>query len=107
MTTAVHSVTSAIDGKSRSLTRIFGLEAKYELLKALRMPAYAIPTVLFPLLFYVFFGLAFGGGRMAGGDGNRVKLASGGHLRDRAFWQPLLAGHSRSGVIRRDPVPCP
>ena len=51
---------------SLSLTRIFRLEAKYELLKLLRMPAYAIPTVMFPLLFYVFFGLVFGGGRMAG-----------------------------------------
>jgi len=50
----------------RSLPRIFALEAKYEFLKLLRMPAYAIPTVTFPLLFYVFFGLAFGSGRMAG-----------------------------------------
>ncbi len=51
---------------ARSLPRIFTLEAKYELLKVLRMPAYAIPTLSFPLLFYVFFGLAFGAGRPAG-----------------------------------------
>lgn len=50
----------------RNLPRIYAQEAKYELLKLLRMPAYAIPTVSFPLLFYIFFGLAFGGGRMAG-----------------------------------------
>lgn len=50
----------------RSLAHIYALEAKYELLKTLRMPAYAIPTVSFPLLFYVFFGLAFGGGNSAG-----------------------------------------
>ena len=50
----------------RSLPRIYALEAKYEVLKLLRMPAYAIPTVSFPLLFYIFFGVAFGGGRMAG-----------------------------------------
>jgi len=36
------------------------LEMKYEFLKALRIPAYSIPTVLFPLIFYVFFTLAFG-----------------------------------------------
>ena len=66
MTTTAQSVATPMDGKSRSLTRIFTLEAKYELLKLLRMPAYAIPTVMFPLLFYVFFGLVFGGGRMAG-----------------------------------------
>lgn len=57
---------SATITQPRSLPRIYALEAKYEFLKLLRMPAYAIPTISFPLLFYVFFGLAFGGGRMAG-----------------------------------------
>ena len=66
MNTPVQSYTPAIAVESRSLTRIFGLEAKYELLKLLRMPAYAIPTVMFPVLFYVFFGLVFGSGRAAG-----------------------------------------
>jgi len=47
------------------------LEIKYEILKALRMPAYALPTLGFPLLFYVFFGLVFGGRQAAG-----VKMAS-------------------------------
>ncbi len=60
------NTTAQAVSQPRSLTRIFALEAKYELLKLLRMPAYAIPTVLFPLLFYVFFGLVFGSGRMAG-----------------------------------------
>ncbi len=36
------------------------LEIKYEFLKALRMPAYSIPTILFPLFFYFFFGVMFG-----------------------------------------------
>lgn len=36
------------------------LEIKYEFLKALRTPAYAIPTILFPLFFYFFFGVMFG-----------------------------------------------
>lgn len=40
--------------------RIHMLEIKYELLKAIRMPAYALPTICFPLVFYVFFGLVFG-----------------------------------------------
>ena len=60
------NATAQVVSQPRSLTRIFALEAKYELLKLLRMPAYAIPTVLFPLLFYVFFGLVFGSGRRAG-----------------------------------------
>ena len=57
---------TATDTQPRSLARIFALEAKYEFLKLARMPAYAIPTICFPLLFYVFFGLAFGSGQSAG-----------------------------------------
>jgi ABC-2 type transport system permease protein len=36
------------------------LEIKYEFLKALRLPAYSIPTILFPIFFYFFFGVMFG-----------------------------------------------
>jgi ABC-2 type transport system permease protein len=36
------------------------LETKCEFLKLLRMPTYVIPTLLFPLMFYAFFGLAMG-----------------------------------------------
>jgi ABC-2 type transport system permease protein len=49
------------------VVRCYGLEAKYEVLKQVRMPAYAIPAVTFPVMFYSLFGLAFGGGRTAGG----------------------------------------
>jgi len=41
--------------------RIHLLEIKYEFLKALRMPQYSLPTVLFPVVFYIFFGVMFGG----------------------------------------------
>lgn len=34
-------------------------EARGELLKVLRMPSFALPTLLFPTMFYVFFGLLF------------------------------------------------
>ena len=43
------------------MLRIHWLELKCEFLKMFRMPAYVVPTLAFPLLFYVFFGLAFGG----------------------------------------------
>jgi ABC-2 type transport system permease protein len=36
------------------------LEIKYEFLKALRLPAYSLPTLLFPVAFYLFFGVMFG-----------------------------------------------
>ncbi|HYI09036.1 MAG TPA: ABC transporter permease [Thermoanaerobaculia bacterium] len=51
--------------------RTYLLEIKYELVKALRMPQYTLPTLLFPVLFYVFFAVVFGSGRQAGG----VKMA--------------------------------
>jgi transketolase len=40
--------------------RTYLLEIKYEFLKALRMPQYSLPTILFPIVFYVFFGVVFG-----------------------------------------------
>ena len=44
----------------RNLWRVYRLEAKYEFLKLWRMPAYAVPTLVFPLMFYLIFGLTFG-----------------------------------------------
>lgn len=46
--------------------RAYVLEAKYEFLKVLRMPAYALPTIAFPAMFYLLFGVTFGGGRVTG-----------------------------------------
>jgi ABC-2 type transport system permease protein len=40
--------------------RAYALEAKYEFLKLVRIPAFAIPSVTFPVMFYILFGLAFG-----------------------------------------------
>jgi ABC-2 type transport system permease protein len=40
--------------------RTYLLEIKYEFLKALRMPQYSLPTLLFPVVFYLFFGVIFG-----------------------------------------------
>lgn len=43
--------------------RLYATEAKYEFLKTLRMPMYVIPTLCFPLAFYVMFGLIFNRGQ--------------------------------------------
>jgi ABC-2 type transport system permease protein len=43
---------------SRSLWRIYALEAKYEFLKQMRLPAYVVPSLAFPLVFYFMFGVA-------------------------------------------------
>lgn len=40
--------------------RIYYLESKYEFLKLVRLRAYVVYTLMFPLMFYVFFGLLMG-----------------------------------------------
>src|SRR5271167_2388699 len=50
---------------SRTLA-LYAKEAKYELLKNLRIPVYAISTVAFPLMFYVLFGIVLGRNNPAG-----------------------------------------
>src|SRR3569832_2627315 len=42
---------------TRGSARVYLLEAKYEFLRVLRTPAFAVPTLLFPPLFYLLFGL--------------------------------------------------
>ena len=49
--------------------RIYLLEAKTELIKVIRLPAYALPTIGFPAMFYVLFALAMGRGQV---DGARI-----------------------------------
>ncbi|MCL4846746.1 MAG: ABC transporter permease [Acidobacteria bacterium] len=56
--------------------RAYFLEAWFEFLKLLRLPGYALPTLLFPALFYSLFGLGLG--RFSGGrfDAPTYLLAS-------------------------------
>jgi ABC-2 type transport system permease protein len=42
------------------------LEAKYEVVKLRRLPGYALPTILFPVMFYLLFGVAMSGSRAMG-----------------------------------------
>jgi ABC-2 type transport system permease protein len=45
------------DAPARSSMYAYALEAKYEFLRVLRTPAFAAPTLLFPPLFYLLFGI--------------------------------------------------
>lgn len=45
--------------------RAYALEAKYEFLRVLRTPAFAIPSLLFPPLFYLLFGVLLNRGSSA------------------------------------------
>ncbi len=63
MTTMTSEAPSRVEagpgGMARNL-RVYALEAKYQFLATLRVPAFAVPTLVFPLMFYVFFGLIMG-----------------------------------------------
>jgi len=41
----------------RSLVELFAKEAKYEIVKNIRIPIYAISTIFFPVMFYVLFAI--------------------------------------------------
>ena len=61
----------------RSLSRTIALyvkEAKYELLKNIRIPIYAISTVAFPVMFYVLFGIVLGSGNPANRNENATYM---------------------------------
>lgn len=62
----VPSAPAAAAPARRSLLRLYGKETRYELLKMIRMPAYALPTLAFPIVFYTFFGLSFAGSKGIG-----------------------------------------
>ena len=40
--------------------RIYLLEARFQFVEVLREPMFAIPTLAFPLIFYLFFGVIMG-----------------------------------------------
>jgi ABC-2 type transport system permease protein len=46
--------------------RTYVTEARHEFLKMIRIPIFAVSTIALPVMFYVLFGLAFGGGEGAG-----------------------------------------
>ena len=60
MATASTAIASVATFRRPNPVRICFKEAKYEFLKNLRNPMYSVSTVLFPLMFYVLFGLVMG-----------------------------------------------
>ena len=48
------------DAERVSLWRIFVVESRMECLRLVRSPAFAVPVILFPLMFYALFGLVLG-----------------------------------------------
>lgn len=48
--------------RGRDTAGVYLREAWFQLLNTLRMPAFVLPTLLFPVMFYLFFGVLFGHG---------------------------------------------
>ena len=56
---AIHPMQAAMGRPS--MLRIYFLEARYELLRVLRNPSFAVPALAFPLVFYVLFAIVLPG----------------------------------------------
>ncbi len=69
MTTAEAVTTVTPQRTTRNLPRIYALESFYELLKVVRLPTFILPTLLFPAMFYLLFGVSFGSGKTFGDTG--------------------------------------
>ena len=59
-----------------NLIAICAKEAKYEFLKCLRLPMYSVSTLVFPLMFYVLFGLVMGKQTIGNIDRKSTRLNS-------------------------------
>ena len=57
------------------LLRCYVLEAKYEFLRLLRTPSFVLPSLLFPAMFYLLFGVVLGA-RRGGGELQAYLLAT-------------------------------
>ena len=73
MATASTVINSAATVQQPNLLTICFKEAKYEFLKSLRNPMYSVSTLVFPIMFYVLFGLVMGK-QMIGGIRTTVYL---------------------------------
>ncbi|MEQ1512905.1 MAG: ABC transporter permease [Lysobacteraceae bacterium] len=73
ISTSAGSASAGARATSHSSMRSYLLEAKYELLRLLRTPSFALPSLLFPCLFYVLFGVLL---NKSNGDAARYLLAT-------------------------------
>lgn len=76
--------------------RCYWLEAKYEFLRQLRTPAFALPALTFPVLFYVLFGVLL---TMPGGGASTYLLVTYGVF---GIMGPALFGFGVALAMDRD-----
>lgn len=68
---------SALASPAPSLARLYLLEARHEFLRLLRTPMFCIPTLLFPAMFYLLFGVVMNRGTVSGGFIPAVYMLAG------------------------------
>ncbi len=70
---SVFATDAAAAAAAHSSLRSYLLEARYECLRLLRTPSFALPSLLFPPLFYLLFGVLLS---KSNGDAARYLLAT-------------------------------
>ncbi|MDJ0654664.1 MAG: ABC transporter permease [Xanthomonadales bacterium] len=58
MDAAIRATVNRMDFSRR--LRVYALESRAQFLSVWRVPAFSVPTLVFPLMFYVFFGIIMG-----------------------------------------------
>lgn len=74
-TTAPATPTATTLTRSSAAT-IYLTEARHEFLKLIRVPIFAVSTIALPVMFYVLFGVAFGGGADRGAGATTYLMAT-------------------------------
>ncbi|HEX6397545.1 MAG TPA: hypothetical protein VFZ95_08990, partial [Steroidobacteraceae bacterium] len=95
---------------SRVLAAYLG-DMRFELTKMMRMPMFAVPTLLFPLMFFVLFGVVMGSSR-GNGQQSLYSFASFGVLGAMApglfgFGVSLAFEREQGMLLFRQAVPMP
>jgi ABC-2 type transport system permease protein len=76
MATAITTINPASTRSGRNIAVIYWKEAKYEFLKSLRLRAYTLSTIGFPVMFYTLFGLVMGRQSIGGVDVTKYLIAT-------------------------------
>jgi ABC-2 type transport system permease protein len=107
----MNTVSIPADGRARahSSLRSYLLEARYEFLRLLRTPSFALPSLLFPCLFYVLFGVLL---NTSNGDAARYLLATYGVFGVMgvglfAFGVPVAMEREQGFLIYKRALPMP
>jgi len=77
MSSIAAAVSVSREATAPSLLRCHALEARHEFLRLLRTPIFCIPTLLFPAMFYLLFGVMLDHGSASGASQAMVYMLAG------------------------------